>query len=112
MASDHETKRIEREEETYLSFEPFLPLASRAKTCRRGLMEEGKEGRIPLDRQKIIIVWRRLIGERATRSFMQSKERMSNGIEQRKRRRKGMGRYTYPRFADIIVGTDQAGRLT
>ena len=28
MASDHETKRIEREEETYLSFEPFLPLAS------------------------------------------------------------------------------------
>ena len=55
MASDHETKRIEREEETYLSFEPFLPLASRAKTCRRGLMEEGKEGRIPLDRHKIII---------------------------------------------------------
>ena len=28
MASDHETMRIEREDETYLSFEPFLPLAS------------------------------------------------------------------------------------
>ena len=43
----HETK--EKEEETYLSFKPFLPLL---KTCRRK-MEEGKEAaiRIPLARR-------------------------------------------------------------
>ena len=86
MDPDHETKRRERERGRNLSLirAVFAPHFASEETCRRGLMEEGKEarkeGRIPLDRQKIIIVWRRLIGERATRSFMQSKERMSNGI--------------------------------